>query len=40
MSILELSNVRYTYQTRYRKEEALKGISHGFETSERAAVRI
>ena len=32
MSILELSNVRYTYQTRYRKEEALKGISHGFET--------
>lgn len=32
MSILELHDVRYTYQTQYQKVEALKGITHDFET--------
>lgn len=31
MAILELRNVRYTYQTQYQKVEALKGITHSFE---------
>lgn len=31
MAILELQNVRYTYQTQYQKVEALKGISYVFE---------
>lgn len=32
MSILEIRDVRYTYQTQYQKVEALKGITHEFET--------
>ncbi len=32
MEILTLRDVRYTYQSRYRREEALKGISYCFET--------
>lgn len=31
MPILELQNIRYTYQTQYQKVEALKGISYTFE---------
>ena len=31
MSVLELRDVRYTYQTQYQKVEALKGITHSFE---------
>ena len=31
MGILELSEVRYTYQTQYQKVEALKGITHSFD---------
>ena len=31
MSVLELRDVRYTYQTPYQKVEALKGISHTFD---------
>lgn len=30
MSILQLENVHYTYQTQYQKVEALKGISYTF----------
>ncbi len=32
MEILTLKDVRYTYETKYRREEALKGISYSFET--------
>ena len=32
MSILEIKNVRYVYQTQYQKTEALKGITHSFDT--------
>lgn len=32
MELLTLKEVRYTYQTKYRQEEALKGISYSFET--------
>lgn len=31
MSVLELRDVRYTYQTQYQKVEALKGISYSFD---------
>ena len=31
MSILELQDVHYTYQTQYQKVEALKGITHSFD---------
>ena len=31
MSILELQNVTYTYQTQYQRVDALKGISHRFD---------
>ena len=31
MSVLQLQDVRYTYQTQYQKVEALKGISYTFE---------
>ena len=31
MAVLELRNVKYTYQTQYQRVEALKGISHTFE---------
>ena len=31
MSVLELRDVRYTYQTPYQKVEALKGITHTFD---------
>ncbi|MBO5976137.1 MAG: ATP-binding cassette domain-containing protein, partial [Oscillospiraceae bacterium] len=32
MKVLELRDVRYTYQTQYQKVEALKGINHSFES--------
>ena len=32
MDILQLRDVRYTYQTQYQKVEALNGITHGFDT--------
>ena len=32
MDILQLRDVRYTYQTQYQKVEALKGITHGGST--------
>ena len=32
MGILELKGVRYTYQTQYQKVEALKGITHSFDS--------
>ena len=32
MAILELQNIHYTYQNPYQKVEALKGISHSFDT--------
>ena len=31
MYILELRDVKYTYQTQYQQVEALRGITHGFE---------
>lgn len=31
MSVLELRDVRYTYQTQYQKVEALKGITYSFD---------
>ena len=31
MSILELCDVSYTYQTQYQKVEALKGVTHSFD---------
>lgn len=31
MGVLELRDVRYTYQSQYQKVEALKGVSHSFE---------
>ena len=38
MAILELRDVRYTYQTQYQKVEALKGISHSFESGKVHAI--
>ncbi len=38
MSVLELRDVRYTYQTQYQKVEALKGISHSFESGKVHAI--
>lgn len=32
MSVLELQNVKYIYQTQYQRVEALKGISYTFDT--------
>ena len=31
MAVLELKDVKYTYQTQYQKVEVLKGLSHSFE---------
>jgi len=38
MSILELQEVRYTYQTQYQKVEALKGVSYVFESGKVYAI--
>ncbi len=38
MAILELKDVRYTYQTQYQKVEALKGITHSFESGKVHAI--
>ncbi|MBE7017148.1 MAG: ABC transporter ATP-binding protein [Ruminococcaceae bacterium] len=38
MAILELRDVRYTYQTQYQKVEALKGVSHSFEAGKVYAI--
>lgn len=38
MSILELKNVRYTYQTQYQSVEALRGVSFAFEEGQVYAV--
>ena len=38
MAILQLRNVRYTYQTQYQKVEALKGISHSFDAGKVHAI--
>ncbi len=38
MAILELRDVRYTYQTQYQKVEALKGITHSFESGKVHAI--
>ena len=38
MDVLELKDVRYVYQTKYQKKEALKGISGIFETGKLYAV--
>ena len=38
MAILELRDVRYTYETQYQKVEALKGISHSFESGKVHAI--
>ncbi len=38
MAILELRDVRYTYQTQYQKVEALKGISHSFQSGKVHAI--
>ncbi|MBR2879634.1 MAG: ABC transporter ATP-binding protein [Oscillospiraceae bacterium] len=38
MKMLELRDVRYTYQTQYQKVEALKGISHSFESGKVHAI--
>lgn len=38
MSIIELQNVRYTYQTQYQQVEALRGISYTFEAGKVYAV--
>jgi len=38
MAILELKDVRYTYQTQYQKVEALKGISHSFDAGKVHAI--
>lgn len=31
MSVIELRNVKYVYQTQYQRVEALRGISYSFE---------
>ena len=31
MAVLELKNVKYTYQTQYQRVEALKGVTHAFD---------
>lgn len=38
MKMLELRDVCYTYQTQYQKVEALKGISHSFESGKVHAI--
>ena len=38
MPILQLRDVRYTYQTQYQKVEALKGINHSFEAGKVHAI--
>jgi len=38
MAMLQLRDVRYTYQTQYQKVEALKGISHSFESGKVHAI--
>ena len=38
MAILELRDVRYTYQTQYQKVEALKGINHAFDSGKVHAI--
>ncbi len=38
MAILELRDVRYTYQTQYQKVEALKGITHAFDSGKVHAI--
>ena len=38
MAILELRDVRYTYQTQYQKVEALRGVTRSFETGQVHAV--
>ncbi len=38
MAILELNDVRYTYQTQYQKVDALKGITHSFEAGKVHAI--
>ncbi len=38
MNILELREVGYTYRTQYQQVEALKGVSHSFETGKLHAI--
>ena len=38
MNILELREVSYIYRTQYQRVEALKGISHSFETGKLHAI--
>ena len=38
MATLVLRDVRYTYKTQYQKVEALKGISHSFESGKVHAI--
>lgn len=38
MAVLELKNVKYTYQSKYQKVEALKGVSYAFETGKVYAI--
>ena len=38
MAVLELQNVRYTYQTQYQRVEALKGVTHTFEQGNAYAI--
>ena len=38
MATLELRDVRYTYQTQYQKVEALKGITHSFDSGKVHAI--
>ena len=38
MNILELHEVGYTYRTQYQQVEALKGVSHSFETGKLHAI--
>ena len=38
MAILQLRDVRYTYQTQYQKVEALKGINHAFDSGKVHAI--
>ena len=38
MAVLELQNVKYTYQTQYQRVEALKGVTHTFEQGSAYAI--
>ena len=38
MPVMQLENVRYTYQTQYQKVDALKGISYHFEAGQVYAI--